>query len=83
MYRISSTIDLEDKILTREIALHRDPIFHDTPNQSPRRCVPGGRNELQISWILPETLRQCGNSYVTNRRDPVALASASGSNATA
>jgi hypothetical protein len=31
MYRISSTIDLENKILTREIALHRDPIFHDTP----------------------------------------------------
>jgi hypothetical protein len=42
MYRNSSTIDLEDKILASEIALHRNPIFHDTPYHLPRRCVLGG-----------------------------------------
>jgi hypothetical protein len=34
--RISSTIDLEDKALMRETAIGRDPIFHETPHQSPR-----------------------------------------------
>jgi hypothetical protein len=33
MYRVSSTIDLEDKVLTSEIAMRRDPIFHETPHQ--------------------------------------------------
>ena len=36
MYRISLTIDLEDKVLMRETAIGHDPIFHETPHQSPR-----------------------------------------------
>ena len=51
-------------------------------NHPDAACPAVGAN-FRLSWILSETIRQCGNSDVTNRRDPVALASASGSNATA
>ena len=68
MYRNSSTIDLEDKILASEIALHRNPIFHDTPYHLPRRCVLGGRSEFGLGWILAEELRQCGNGVVTSKQ---------------
>jgi hypothetical protein len=68
MYRSSSTIDLEDKILASEVALHRNPIFHDTPYHLPRRCVPGGRSESGLGWILAEELRKCGNGVVTSKQ---------------
>jgi len=53
--RISQTIDLEDKALMRETAISRDPIFHETPHQSPRdpyarKGVPNGQEfELILS----------------------------------
>ena len=33
MDRISSTIDLEDKVLARDTVIRRDPILHETPHQ--------------------------------------------------
>jgi hypothetical protein len=49
MYRVSSTIDLDDKVLTREIALRCGPIFHETPHQSPPLHV---RPKERISdWV--------------------------------
>jgi hypothetical protein len=43
MRRINSTIDLEDIVLVTETAIRRDPIFHETPHQSPRDAMCSAR----------------------------------------
>jgi hypothetical protein len=65
MYRIRSTIDLEDIVLVRESAVRRDPIFHETPHHSPetlfaRRATRRWRAYVNFALNGLQSPKPCG-----------------------
>jgi hypothetical protein len=64
MYRISSTIDFKDVVLMREVAIGRNPIFHEIPpsTSSETICSEGESPTLKrldqnwlkvrLAWLL-------------------------------